>query len=175
MGYSEAYTHVMNTPIATQTLRVLRRILRASDLGSRRLATTTGMTPSQWLVLQEVERRGETTPTTVATALQFGQATVTNIVDRLTAVGYLTRTRAHSDRRRMLLRATESGKAALEAAPDVLQNRFREGFASLPDWEQAMVLAALERLASLLGASEIDAAPLLDAGIIDRPGAERQV
>lgn len=71
----------------------------------------------------------------------------------------------------MLLRATESGKAALEAAPDVLQNRFHEGFSHLPDWEQAMILAALERLASLLGASEIDAAPLLDAGVIDRPSA----
>jgi hypothetical protein len=31
-----------------------------------------------------------------------------------------------------------------------------------------MILAALERLGELLDASEIDAAPLIDTGVIDR-------
>lgn len=158
----------MDSPISTKTLRVLRRILRASERSGRNLATATGMTPSQLLVLQEVERLGETTPTAIATTLQFGQATVTNIVDRLAAADYLTRTRAESDRRRVLLRVTDAGKAALEAAPDLLQNRFHEGFESLPPWEQALLLASLERLASLLGATDLDAAPLIDGGAIDR-------
>lgn len=159
----------MNTPLATKTLRLLRRILRASERSSRQLATATGMTPSQLLVLQEVARLGETTPTTIATSLKFGQATVTNIADRLTACGYLTRTRADSDRRRILLRVTHTGLEALEAAPDLLQHRFQEGFQDLPAWEQAMMLASLERLAALLGAGDQDAAPLIDSGAIDRP------
>jgi hypothetical protein len=49
-----------------------------------------------------------------------------------------------------------------------LQERFREGFEGLPNWEQAMILAALERLGHLLDADNIDAAPLIDAGVIDR-------
>ena len=159
----------METAVATQTLRVLRRILRASERSSRGIAAATGMTPSQLLVLQEVKRQRETTPTTIATTLKFGQATVTNIVDRLVAAGYLTRTRADTDRRRFLLRVTDAGRSALEEAPDLLQDRFRDSFASLSPWEQAMMLAALERLAELLGASEIDAAPLIDTGVIDRP------
>ena len=158
----------MDNLIATETLRVLRRILRTSERSIRNLATATGMTPSQLLVLQEIERLGETTPTVIATSLQFGQATVTNIVDRLAASSYLTRTRADADRRRVLLRVTDAGKAALEAAPDLLQNRFHEGFENLPPWEQAMVLASLERLADLLGATDLDAAPLIDGGAIDR-------
>lgn len=159
----------MDTPLANATLRALRQILRASDLGGRRIASATGMTPSQLLVLQEVERRGETTPTIVASTLQFGQATVTNIVDRLTAAGYLTRQRGEHDRRMMLLRATDEGRAMLDRAPDMLQSRFRDRFATLPAWEQAMILAALERLAELLDAADIDAAPLIDTGVIDRP------
>lgn len=159
----------MDTPLANATLRALRQILRASDLGGRRIASATGMTPSQLLVLQEVERRGETTPTIVASALQFGQATVTNIVDRLTAAGYLTRQRGEHDRRMMLLRATDEGRAMLDRAPDMLQSRFRDRFATLPAWEQAMILAALARLAELLDAADIDAAPLIDTGVIDRP------
>jgi hypothetical protein len=56
----------------------------------------------------------------------------------------------------------------LQTAPDLLQNQFRDRFGVLPPWEQAMILAALERLGELLDASEIDAAPLIDTGVIDR-------
>jgi len=158
----------METSIATETLRVLRRILHVAERSNRNLISATGMTPSQLLVLHAVEREGEVTPTVIARTLRFGQATVTNIADRLVTAGFLTRTRADADRRRVLLRATEAGRMALEAAPDLLQHRFRENFGTLAPWEQAMMLAALERLAELLGAADMDAAPLLDSGTIDR-------
>src|SRR3546814_20869074 len=56
----------------------------------------------------------------------------------------------------------------LKTAPDLLQVQFRDRFVELPTWEQAMILAALERLSEVLNAESIDAAPLLDAGAIDR-------
>jgi DNA-binding MarR family transcriptional regulator len=158
----------METPITNAVLRAIRRVLRAADQGGRKLAAATGLTPSQLLVLQEIERRGETTPSAVAGALQFGQATVTNIVDRLEATALVTRQRSDRDKRQMLLRITADGQAMLEAAPDLLQNRFQERFGALAAWEQAMILAALERLGELLDATKIDAAPLIDAGVIDR-------
>jgi DNA-binding MarR family transcriptional regulator len=164
----------MNAEITNAALRAIRRILRAADQGGRRLAAETGLTPSQLLVLQEIERREEVTPGAIAACLQFGQATVTNLVDRLTASGLATRRRSERDRRQFLLQVTAKGRATLEAAPDLLQARFRDRFEALPPWEQAMMLAALERLGELLGAAEIDAAPLIDAGRIDRtaPPAE---
>lgn len=158
----------MDSDITNPTLRALRRILRASERGGRRLAAATGMTPSQLLVLQEVDRRVEATPSVIATALQFGQPTVTSIVDRLVAAGYLTRQRGENDRRKVYLRVTEAGHTALTNAPDMLQEQFRTHFPSLPGWEQAMILAALERLGDMLGAADIDAAPLIDTGAIDR-------
>ena len=158
----------MEPEITNPALRAIRRILRAADQGGRRLAAATGLTPSQLLVLQEIERRGETTPSAVAASLQFGQATVTNIVDRLTAAGVVTRRRSDRDKRQILLQATPQGRAALDSAPDLLQQRFRERYAALPAWEQAMILAALERLGLILDASDIDAAPLIDTGLIDR-------
>jgi DNA-binding MarR family transcriptional regulator len=158
----------MKDSLTNATLRALRRILRAADRGGRRLATVTGLTPSQLLVLQEIERRQEATPSVIAQTLQFGQATVTNIVDRLVAGGLVTRERSTRDKRQILLHPTSRGHDALESAPDLLQERFRDRFATLPDWEQAMMLAALERLAGLLDASDINAAPLIDAGAIDR-------
>lgn len=158
----------MEPQVTNAALRAIRRVLRAADQGGRRLASATGLTPSQILVLQEIERRGETTPSIVAGALQFGQATVTNIVDKLVAENLVTRRRSEQDKRQMLLAATPAGLELLGAAPDLLQDRFRERFEALPRWEQAMVLAGLERLGQLLDAADIDAAPLIDAGPIDR-------
>lgn len=160
----------MNEHITISALRAIRRILRAADLNGRKLSGATGLTPSQLMVLQEIERRGETTPSAVAGALQFGQATVTNIVDRLVAGGLATRQRSERDKRQMILRVTSEGKDILFQAPDLLQQRFRNRFEELPAWEQAMILAALERVSDLLEAGDIDAAPLIDTGVIDRSG-----
>jgi DNA-binding MarR family transcriptional regulator len=158
----------MDGDLTTEALKALRRILRASDLGTRRLAAATSLTPSQLLVLQEIEQRGETTPSALSAALQFGQPTITNIVDRLEADALVTRERGSRDKRQIILRTTDAGRATIEKAPDLLQTRFQEGYAALPAWERAMILAALERLGAILGAEAMDAAPLLDAGIIDR-------
>lgn len=158
----------MSGDLTTPTLRALRRILRAADIGGRQLASATGLTPSQLLVLREIERRGESTPSAVASALQFGQATITNILDRLEASGLASRQRSEKDRRQVRLQITAKGLGVLDAAPDLLQQQFSERFADLPAWEQAMILASLERLGAMLGAGDMDAAPLLDAGAIDR-------
>ena len=159
----------MDQDLTIATLRALRRILRASEIGNRRLAAATGLTPSQLLVLQEIEGRGEATPTALAAALRFGQATITNIVDRLEADGLVRRQRSEQDKRRIFLTATPAGVEAIERAPDLLQARFNEKFATLPSWEQAMILAGLDRLADVLEIDGRDAAPLLDSGAIDRP------
>ncbi|ABQ32197.1 MULTISPECIES: MarR family winged helix-turn-helix transcriptional regulator [Acidiphilium] len=167
----------MDEDLTSATLRAIRRILRATDQGSHRLYAATGLTTSQFLVLQEIDRRGDATPGTIATALQFGQATITNIADRLVAAGLITRRRGERDKRQVILAATDAGRAALGRAPDLLQERFRDRFQGLPLWERAMILAALERVGSLLDASGIDAAPLIAAGAIDRaagPPAEAE-
>ncbi len=160
----------MDTQIASLTLRALRRVLRATEIGSRQLAAATGLTPSQWLVLREIDARDQATPGVIAQALQFSQATITTIVDRLVALNFVQRQRSQRDKRQFILSALPAGKAALADAPDLLQMTFTDRFASLPPWEQAMMLAAVERLAALLGAQDIDAAPLLDSGLIDRSG-----
>lgn len=158
----------MEADLSDAALKALRRILRASDLGNRKVAAATGLTPSQLLVLREIGQRRETTPGALAAALQFSQATITSIIDRLETDGYVTRQRSMQDKRQIMLQPSATGVRMAEDAPDLLHTRFRDGFVSLEPWEQAMILSALERLAILLGAESIDAAPLLDSGAIDR-------
>lgn len=158
----------MESDIANATLKALRRVLRATESGTRRIAAATGLTPSQLLVLREIDAGDEITPGRVAQRLEFSHATITAIVDRLVALGLASRTRSALDKRRIHLEATELGRRRLVEAPDMLQEKFEAGFAALPGWEQAMILAGTERLADLLGAGDVDAAPLLDTGAIDR-------
>lgn len=158
----------MDPDISNLTLRAVRRILRAIETGNRKLASATGLTPSQLLVLREIEARDRPTPSVIANALQFSQATISAIVDRLVALGFVERQRDEKDKRQVILRCRDNGRAALDAAPDVLQLDFRERFDALESWEQAMILAAVERLSTILDAQDIDAAPLLDSGVIDR-------
>ncbi|MCC8949816.1 MarR family transcriptional regulator [Bradyrhizobium sp. Arg62] len=158
----------MKSEIASLTLRALRRVLRATEIGSRQLAIATGLTTSQWLVLREIDAREKTTPSVIAQALQFGHATITTIVDRLVALDLVQRQRNANDKRQFLLTATPAGRDIVANAPDLLHLTFTDRFVQLPQWEQAMILAAVERLAMLMDAHNIDAAPLLDSGAIDR-------
>jgi DNA-binding MarR family transcriptional regulator len=155
-----------------QALRAIRRVLRAADMSERLLAEATRLTPSQLLLLQEVAQPGQATPGALAAALHFSQATVTNLVDRLEALDLVERKRGERDRRQIWVVMTPKGRDVLAQAPDLLQSRFASRFKALPDWEQAMMIAMLERLNALLDAENIDAAPLIETGgPIDGPPA----
>lgn len=140
----------METDLTPAALTALRKILDAADMDNRKMAAATGLTPSQGLVLRQICAHEAITPGAVAVALRFGQATITNIVDRLVAGGLVTRTRSMADKRQMLLQATAEGREKLRASPFPLQLRFSQGYAQLERWEQAMLLAGLERLGALL-------------------------
>lgn len=151
-------------------LRAIRSLIQTAEHAGKLLAVATGLTPSQLVVLQEVARQTETAAGAIATAVRFSQATVTNLVDRLEQEGLVVRRRGEQDRRQVLVSITPKGKSTVLAAPDLLQDKFQARYEALPDWEQAMIVAMLERLSDLLNADTSDAAPLLDAGKIDRPG-----
>jgi DNA-binding MarR family transcriptional regulator len=140
----------MEIDLTPAALLALRKILDAAELENRKMAATTGLTSSQALVLRQIGGHETITPSAVASALGFGQATITNIVDRLVAAQLVTRTRGLTDKRQVMLQVTELGREKLKASPFPLQMRFSQGFAGLASWEQAMILAALERLDGLL-------------------------
>ncbi len=149
-------------------LTAIRRILRAAEMSSRDLARRSGLTPSQVVVLQIVARLGHPSAGGIAEAARLSQATVTALLDRLEEKELLIRRRATDDRRRVSVELTEAGRAALAETPDVLQNRFVARFDKLLDWEQASLIASLERVAALLDAEGLDASPILDIGRLDR-------
>jgi len=151
------------------SLIALRRILRATDLYSRELAQRAGLTAVQLRVLQIVAEKGRATPTDLSNRMGVTQATISALIKKLEGKGLLSRHRSDSDRRQTDLTITPEGLDKVQAAPDALQQRYVKQFEALEDWEQAMIVAVLERVAGMLDAREIDASPVLVVGDIDRP------
>lgn len=145
-------------------LVALRRIMRAIDLHSKRIEKQAGLTVPQMLVLQSIEAAGELSVTEIARRVHLSQATVTAILDRLAFKGLIERSRDVSDRRRISIRLTQAGVARLASAPQPMQEDFLSAYGELEPWEQKMLTAAVERIASLMDAADIDAAPILEVG-----------
>ncbi|WP_417721431.1 MarR family winged helix-turn-helix transcriptional regulator [Salipiger sp.] len=149
-----------------ESLIALRRILRATEQYERTLAQAAGLTPAQLRVLQIVagQRAGTATPSALANQMGVSQATVTALLDKLEKRSMIVRVRSETDRRQMNLLLTEAGHASVDEAPDALQQRYVKQFESLSDWEQAMLVASLERVANMLNAESLDASPVLSIG-----------
>lgn len=146
------------------SLIALRRILRATELYARELAHSAGLTPAQLRVLQIVDEKGSATPKDLAKQMGVSQATITALVDKLVSREQVQRVQSQTDRRQTNVTITAAGHETLVNAPDALQQKFVREFENLDDWEQAMLVAALERVAGMLDASALDAAPVLTTG-----------
>lgn len=151
-----------------EVLVSLRRIIRATDMHSRYLARTTGLTTPQMLLLQCIRDKGELTIGELANQVSLSQATVTTILDRLEKRSFVYRKRSKQDKRKVHAFLTEEGEAILRASPVPLQEQFAQQFARLQDWEQTMIISSLQRVATLMDAQHIDASPILDVGALDR-------
>lgn len=163
---------------ADPALIALRRILRATEIYERELAQAAGLTPAKLRVLQllSASETASATPTDLAHRMGVSQATVTALVDQLEDRGLVRRERSQTDRRQTHVVMTEAGADQIRLMPDGLQQQFVHAFKALAGWEQAQLVASLERVATMLNASDLDAAPVLASGDIrKRPTAGRPV
>src|SRR5690606_28701023 len=124
------------------------------------------------VAMQVLKAHGEMTARQIARSMNLTQATVTSLLDRLQERGWIARRRGEQDRRRVHVQLTEAGQRQLARTPESLQERFIAAFGALQSWEQSAILAALQRVAHMLDAAAIDAAPVLDLGRINRPAED---
>lgn len=149
-------------------LIALRRVIRATDLHSKYLSKTTGLTAPQILLLQTIRAKGDMTVSELANHMSLSQATVTTIIDRLENKGYVFRERSTEDKRKVFTYLTDASLEVLKTSPAPLQDQFTKQFNDLQDWEKTMIISSLQRVAQMMDAQHIDASPVLDVGSIDR-------
>ncbi len=123
-----------------QVLISIRQIIRATDLYSKQLSKTVGMTAPQLLILQSIQELGAVSISKLSAEVSLSQATVTTIIDRLEGRGLVARHRSTQDKRVVHATLTEHGVQMLEAAPKPLQDVFSHRFSALEDWEKSMIV-----------------------------------
>jgi len=160
-----------------EVLVALRRVIRATDLHSKHLAKTTGLTAPQILLLQTIRDKGEVTIGELANDMSLSQATVTTIIDRMEKRNLVYRERSKTDKRKVHAYLTDDALEVLKEAPIPLQDHFARQFGDLQEWEQTMIISSLQRVAQMMDAQHIDASPVLDVGTLDRQSTnlEQQV
>ncbi|MCW8125704.1 MarR family winged helix-turn-helix transcriptional regulator [Microbulbifer halophilus] len=151
-----------------EVLTTLRRLIRATDLHSKQLVKTAGLTAPQLLLLQAIREKGQVTIGALAREISLSQATVTTILDRLEKRGMVYRERSSQDKRKVHAYLTDKGMDIIRDAPTPLQEHFVRQFRDLREWEQSMIISSLQRVALMMDAEHIDASPVLDIGDLDR-------
>lgn len=150
--------------LSNEVLKTIRKIIRAIDLHSKKLSQVHGLTSSQAVVLSEIQSSGPIPVSVLAQNVSLSAATVTDILHRLEKKAFVVRERDETDRRRILVCLTEKGANQLSKLPSMLQQRFLDQFEELQEWEKHMILSNLQRVAHLMDAERLDAAPLLASG-----------
>ncbi len=141
--------------VAEDVFVALRKIDRAIDLQSKKLKKKFGLTGPQLMVLKAIANNSNMQISAIAKNISLSQATVTSILDRLEKQGYAKRQRSVVDKRKVNIVLTDKSKDILKYDVDLLQEDFYKNFNKLEDWEQMLILAALDRLGVLLNVKNI--------------------
>lgn len=89
---------------------MLRRIIRATDMRSKKLARESGLTPPQFMVLSAIAEMGNVAISNIANTVNLTQATVTTIIDRLEDKKLVARIRSEQDKRIVHATLTDAGR-----------------------------------------------------------------
>lgn len=141
--------------VANEVLVTLRQITRALDLYSQSLVKKFGLTGPQLFIIKELSLNEHITPGMLAKYMSISQATITSMIDRLEAKGFVKRQRDAYDRRKVKIELLEPGKQILKLNPSLLQEDFIRKFEALKPWEQTLILSSLQRIAELMQVEKI--------------------
>lgn len=131
-------------------MKAIRRIARASDLGSRSLQKSVGLTGPQLAVLSAIGRLGETSTKTLADQVDVSAATVVTILDNLERDGLVTRHRSGEDRRIVHSRLTAAGMEVLARVREPLGGAFARRFNALSPQKRLEIVAGVTALADIM-------------------------
>jgi DNA-binding MarR family transcriptional regulator len=147
-------------PLAEGICDRISIIQRSLMLRSKRTLDHHGITWRDWQVLTNLMLGGETprSPGELASTLQVTTGAMTNVLDRLEEAGLTRRLRNPSDRRSVIVEATDDGVALWYAAVNELGEQEAGAVSVLSASEQRQLNSLLRKLLAAFGESEKDGA-----------------
>ncbi|MGK7346357.1 MAG: MarR family winged helix-turn-helix transcriptional regulator [Candidatus Nitrospinota bacterium M3_3B_026] len=151
---------------ADKVLIAIRRIIRAVDLHSRKLAQSSGLTGPQLVVLSEIANRDQASISDLAKNVHLSHATVTDILNRLEKRGLVARKKNGADKRKVVVEVTGAGREIIKNKPPLLQEKFVARLDRLEGEEKDLLLSMLTRIVSMMEMEEetLDSSPFLATG-----------
>jgi DNA-binding MarR family transcriptional regulator len=137
-------------------VHALRRLVRALEINSRRLAAETGVTSAQLSCMKMLDLEDVDTATEVARRVHLSPSTVVGILDRLEDRKYITRQRDGRDRRVVRVKLTKEGKALVRKTPHPVRNLLELQRNGLTESDANRIADSLEKLVGVLGATELE-------------------
>jgi DNA-binding MarR family transcriptional regulator len=139
------------------SIRRLVRMLRVSD---RQAQSELGVSGAQLFVLTELGKTPSLSLNDLASRTLTDQSSVSVVVTRLVDAGLVTRDRDERDARRLVLNLTRAGRALLQNAPPVAQERLLAVFDGLPEGERKRFADTFEEIVDNVGGDD-GPAPML--------------
>ena len=158
----ENYWYADNDSVV-QILHALRQFRRSDQEMRRRMSADMDMNETDMQALQIViaaeKSQRLVTPRDLSTALGISTASTTKLLDRLTASGHLERHPHPSDRRALVITATDHAHNEVRERLERMHAAMREVAASVPATSRTAVADFLVQMATMLDVEGTQAAP----------------
>ena len=127
-----------------RAMNAVRSIVRAQRINTRAIELKMGISLAQLFVLQQLAERPSDSLNDLAERTATHQSSVSVVVRRLVERGLVSRTASSTDKRRIEIDLTPSGRALLVDAPTTIQKQLITGLTHMSTDEQAGLADLLE-------------------------------
>ncbi len=128
-----------------RSMNAVRSIVRAFRVNTRAIELKMGISLAQLFVLQQLTERPADSLNELAERTATHQSSVSVVVRRLVERGFVSRASSPTDRRRIEIAVTPSGRALLEDAPTTIQTQLMTALRRFGSEDQRTLASLLER------------------------------
>jgi MarR family transcriptional regulator, organic hydroperoxide resistance regulator len=151
----------------------LRRIFQAVHSYTRRAKKESGLTGPQLWAIKMIADSGSIRVSDLSRKMYLHPATVIGILDRLTRLGLIKRTRSRKDRRVVHVSLTKAGREVVEQSPEVAQGMIVAGLEALSAQRLGKISVSMREMVRILQAQELPPKLLLSPEVnipVNAPG-----
>lgn len=134
-----------------------RRIFKAIHQYSEEVLKEFGVTGPQLWLLKTLREEGGTSVGDLSEKMYLHISTVSGIIDRLEAKGYVVRKREAPDRRVVTVHLTSAGKRIVDRAPEPSQGKLLYSLQTLSEKEVLEMHDVLQKIVRLMELEQIEA------------------
>lgn len=156
----------MNSRKYSEIMISVRKIVRAINLESKRVEKNFGISIPQLLTLKYLKEKPDykTTMRSLREFLSLNASTVSGIVSRLEAKGFVARLPDPADKRSTPIVLTSKGDDLIKKTNVSLHEKISKNLEALNDDEYGAIVGSFQTIINFLNIEDLDASPIITGG-----------